>query len=288
MKLFYLSEHTSCVNYVSDIQMGFKLTSLPKSEVVEGKSVKHNTIVFILSGEIELSCNEFFNKKLTKGKIIFLAQGSDVTGRAIKETELLVFIFSSQNISVCDKCTLNSYLKSSRNNTYEFASLKQKGPIKAFLELMKTYLVTGINCMHLHEIKQKELFILFRAIYTKKELVNFFHPIIGLDLDFKTKILERYHLGYTISEFASELAMTPSSFANKFNKEFGITYHQWMLKQKAKHIKHKLMLHSTTITDIVNEFNFSSASHFTKYCKAQFGCTPIELIKSLRHPTLKT
>ena len=34
-----------------------------------------------------------------------------------------------------------------------------------------------IGCKHLQELKLQELFILFRAYYTKEQLAAFFHPI---------------------------------------------------------------------------------------------------------------
>lgn len=283
MKLFYVPDHTSCANYVPDTESGFKFMSLSEGESIEGRDVKHNTIVFILNGEIELSCNEFLNKKFVTGDILFLVQASDITGRTLSPVEMVLCIFSSPTISLCEKYTLNSYVKDCIKTVYNFKPLVCRGVIREFLKLIKEYLRVGISCTHLHEIKQKELFILLRAIYTKEELAEFFHPIIGADIDFRAKILEKFHLEYTISQIAHELAMSSSLFTRKFNREFGLTYYQWVLKQKAKHIKHKLMAHTTTIGDIINEFHFSSPSHFTKYCKAQFNCTPVELIKKLRN-----
>ena len=43
-----------------------------------------------------------------------------------------------------------------------------KEPLNLFLGLLETYLQAGVSCKHLHEIKERELFIIFRTTYTKK------------------------------------------------------------------------------------------------------------------------
>ena len=282
MKFCYVPDHTSCANYVSDIQTGFRLMSASRGEFVEDRSIQYNTIVFILSGTVEVSCDEILNRVFVEGEILFFAQASTVTGSTLTDVEFLVFTFISPTITLCEKYTLHAYVSGHPKIQYSFRSLACRGLLKGFLELMKSYLGAGVSCGHLHELKQRELFILLRATYTKRELAEFFYPIIGADFNFKAAIFEKYKLGYTIAEFARELALSSGQFVRKFNREFGMSYYQWVLKQKANHIKHRLALDTTTISDVINEFNFSSPSHFTQFCKVQFGCTPLELIKKLR------
>ncbi|MDO4789941.1 MAG: helix-turn-helix domain-containing protein, partial [Porphyromonas sp.] len=57
--------------------------------------------------------------------------------------------------------------------------------------------------------------------------------------------------------------------------------YQWMLEQKGEVIKERLARREIPFTDIIKEFGFSSPSHFTVYCRKQFGETPSRLRKQL-------
>ena len=73
-----------------------------------------------------------------------------------------------------------------------------------------------------------------------------------------------------------------TNFNNKFREEFGISPHQWLLKQKAKHVRFKLAEPENTLSDVMQLYKFNSATHFTRFCKQQFGCTPSELLRQLK------
>lgn len=285
MELLYIEEHTSCGNYVSDNNSGFKLITPLKGDMITHKDISSSHIVFLLEGELEISCNEFTNRLFKKGTMIFLPQSSDVYLRAITACKVVVHVLDSRTTNLCDKQTLNQYARSCAEVDYDFKGLKFRRPLTEFLDLLTIYLAAKVNCAHLHEIKQKELFIVFRTAYMKEELVEFFYPILGFDIDFRARVLEAYGMGASIEELAKTLSMHEKTFTSKFSKEFGISYHQWVLKQKAKHIQHKLALPHTKIKDMIREFGFSDSSHFNRFCKKQFNCTPTELLGQMRGKT---
>jgi AraC-like DNA-binding protein len=51
-----------------------------------------------------------------------------------------------------------------------------------------------------------------------------------------------------------------------------------MLQQKAKHIKFDMLAPEVTLGDIILKYDFNSPTHFTRFCKQQFGCTPSEMM----------
>ena len=72
-----------------------------------------------------------------------------------------------------------------------------------------------------------------------------------------------------------------NSFRVKFKKNFGIPSYQWLLNEKAKRILKCLTTEGEDFKSIIDDFDFSSHSHFYKFCKTQFGLTPEELKKKL-------
>jgi AraC-like DNA-binding protein len=151
--------------------------------------------------------------------------------------------------------------------------------MKQYLDLLVTYLESGIKCAHLHEIKEKEIFLIFRWYYTNEEFVKLFYPIIGKSLDFRAMIIKNYSKVKSIGELASIVGMSRSNFDTKFKEVFGDPPKHWMLKRKAQSIRHFMSKPGITINDVMIQYGFDSYTHFNRFCKQQFGKSPSELMK---------
>lgn len=283
MDLYYADEHTSCSNCVSHTRSGFKLLKVKKGEKSSEQISDHyNLLIFVLEGEIEFSCNKYTKRKFIAGEFVFAPQSTIVSGKALMNSKLIVLLLDYTAVNLCDKYTMTQYAALCPDIDYDFRGLKFRSPLTEFLTLLDIFLEAGVNCVHLHEIKMKELFIIFRVAYSRNEIAELFYPILGDDIDFKASVLAHYRTGYSAKDIANAMALGESNFSRKFKQEFKISYYQWMLKQKAQHIKYKLTYSNVAIKDIIYEYNFSNFSHFNRFCKEHFGHTPSELIKSLR------
>lgn len=165
---------------------------------------------------------------------------------------------------------------------YALQALKIHDLLKDYILLLIRYIQKGVNCYHLHEEKQQELFILLRACYTREEILFFFYPLITHDMDFRQIVLERYLEAKNVKEFARLTGYNISDFRNKFLVNFGEPVYQWMQKRKSNSIKFKLITENTDIATLSDEFGFSSPAHFNKFCKKVFGMPPAKLRKQLR------
>ena len=86
-----------------------------------------------------------------------------------------------------------------------------------FLHLLESYLQAGVNCKHLHELKERELFIIFRTAYTKSEIIQLLYPIMGIEVDFKAAVLKHKDRVRSKQELAELLGMSGSELHRKFN-----------------------------------------------------------------------
>ena len=271
-----------CQYYIPNYNIGFKIVTPSKGEVYVGTKKTHNSMVFMLDGEVEFSYNEFLNRNFKKGDLFFVPQSAEMFGKALTKSKMLVLTFNNRVESLCDNCCLSDYSSHKLDVDYDFKPLKLTPSILKFANIMEYYIDTELRCSFMHELKQKELFILMSNSYSPNELIEFFYPIVGSNPDFKSTIFEMYSEGLSVQQFAQKFGMSYTGFLRKFKAEFGEPVQDWMLKQKAKHIKLKLSIPGTTISDIVNQFQFTDASHFTKYCHKYFGCTLSALIKQIR------
>jgi AraC-like DNA-binding protein len=185
--------------------------------------------------------------------------------------------------NVCDKFNLHSYWSICKDIRYDFQPLAQIPQLDAFLTQLQYYLEQGVKCEHFHELKIQELFLILRWFYSKDQLAQLFYPIIGQSIDFKAFVLDNHLKVKDISELSNLAMMGRSSFDLKFKKEFGIPPGQWLLRQKAKHVKIHMATPGVTISDILIKFDFNSATHFTRFCKQHFGCPPSKMMTRLQN-----
>ncbi|MDR1980464.1 MAG: AraC family transcriptional regulator [Tannerellaceae bacterium] len=279
--LLYTEEHLSCVNNKSDSQAGFKYAEIMENESLYLRNKEFHYIIFLLDGDISINCNEFRNNILKRNQFILISKTAESHLKTLTPCKVLLFSFSALK-TVCEKQAFQSYWKLYPKIQYKFTPLSLRDPLTDFLDLLKKCLTDGIDCTHLHDLKHQELFLLLRAYYEKEELANFFYPIVGKSFDFRSLIMENYLKVHRVDELASLSGMGRTNFDNKFKEEFGISPHQWILKQKAKHVRHSLAEPNCIFSDIMRKYNFNSATHFTRFCKQQFGCTPTELMKQLQ------
>lgn len=279
--LLYLQEHLSCSHYSSDYQCSFKYKTFDKDQVFDLSNPKANILICVLEGEISITCNEFTDRSFKADQLAFIPKASKASFSSVTPARILSCTFDVP-MNVCDKLSFRALWPLCHNINYDFQPVATRPQLKQFLELTVYYLRNGINCEHLHELKQKELFLVLRWFYPKEELAALLYPMIGKSMDFKALVLENYQKVENVDELAKLTHMSRSTFDNTFKEEFGMPARQWMLRQTAKHVRHHLSAPDTTISDVMIRFGFNSPTHFTRFCKQQLGATPTELMTKLR------
>jgi AraC-like DNA-binding protein len=264
---------------MTDETFGFKHIKVNTGGTINFNSDKNHNLVFLLEGNIHFHTAEIANKKLTSKEIILIPKGCVFSHEVRQDSELILFSFKILR-SVCDKLFLQQEL-SDTESIEPLSAIPVHYPLDNFLSMVAFYLDEGLNCEHLHELKEKELFLVLRAFYSKKDLTKLFHEILG-ESDFRSLIMHNYLKVKNVGELASISNMGRTTFDCKFKSVFGTSARQWMLGQIARHVKMKAMDPDITISDLMQEFNFNSATHFNWFCKKQFKCTPLELIRSCR------
>jgi AraC-like DNA-binding protein len=275
----YLEEQhlTNCAN---DNQPGFRYVEIESDTSLSFQNNDLHLIVFLLEGKAITNCNEFKNGTINQNEFVFFPKLSNASIHACSPCRIVAFSFFALKTS-CEKHAFQSYWRLFPNLNYTFESLPFRTPLIEFFDLLLLYIQKNVNYAHLHEIKHQELFLILHTQYPKEEMANLFYPIIGKSFDFRSLILDNYLKVNRIDELAHLSGMGRTNFDNKFKEEFGTSPHQWILKQKARHVRNSLAEPDSTFSDVMRKYNFNSATHFTRFCKQQFGCTPSDLVKKL-------
>lgn len=93
---------------------------------------------------------------------------------------------------------------------------------------------------------------------------------------------EHYRKATNTEELAELCGYGLHTFRRLFKKEFGVPVYQWLIKKRAENIRYRLSQSFVPLTDIIDEFNFSSAQHFSSFCKQYLGDTPGNLRKAMQ------
>jgi len=276
MSVFYLDEHRACSNYISDYNIGFKICRIQQGEFITPSNKEHHCLFFLIAGRVDLHYDSQVCD-LRKDMLWFVPMSSDYKICAKTDATLIMNYFNKP-VDFCEKTALESLSLTLDQKTHSFM-LRINKPLKKYLASVIFYINEGIFCKHFHEIKQKELFFILRYFYTKKEIAGLFSTIISKNLDFKNVVLANYLNATSVKELAQICNYSLSSFNRIFKKNFQENPYLWLQNQKIKYIAGRLSDKNIPLGQIIDEFRFSSPSHFTIFCKKHLNLTPSQYRK---------
>ena len=134
-------------------------------------------------------------------------------------------------------------------------------------------------CHHL--LKQYELFMNMTYIYTKEELAVFFQSILRPADDLRAFVISNYRNMGGVEDFARHARMSKSCFIRKFRDAFGMTIHQWTVKQKEKDLCEMIRSGKRDVKEIAKGLGMENPASLYQFCRKHFGCPISELIARL-------
>lgn len=251
-------------------------------EFAEGEELQQdvfkesNHLIFLLSGKLEVVYGSLQPKAMMAGNMVLLTPLSNCACKAIFPAQALILKFEGLRHS-CDKYIFQNLSPVFTLLKYEFQELDIRAPLLKHLELIVYYLKNSLLSEEMTWEKIRELFILLRVYYDIEEMVMLFYPLLGKNMEFREMVMENFPKVKNAGEYADLCGYSPGVFQRKFKDVFGETVYQWMQKQKAEQIKHRLMTTDISLKELADEFDFASPAHLNKFSKIQFGMTPSEL-----------
>lgn len=277
MDILYPEQHRGCMEYRRQGATRFRFSAFPNPHLPESLEIQRSTVLFLLDGEISVTCDNFSDKSLRANEMALCPARSCTYVRIIQSGHFISCAFTElQNL--CNRLSFqNLHNFVPKNFRYDYTVLPVRPRIREYLTLLRHGLEDGLGCTHFHEMKGQELFLLLRAYYTNEELASFFFPLLGEDLDFKNWILMNYQLFLPIKDFAAMANMSVDTFKRTFKKEFGMPIHKWLTEQKAHLVCRDIMLGKHTLAEIADRYRFSSQAYLCTFCKTHLGKTPQKL-----------
>ena len=279
MSLFYKEEHTTCYNYRLPSVANFRVLRYTAGEDFVPVNVNRSVMIFLLKGEVSVSSGLHKGFVHKAGELVLHSRNSEFSFKVLKDCVVLSCAFV-QCLNLCNRYAFEQLINYLPDNyQYEFQTLPIKERLKEFCTLLIHCLDDGLQCAHFHENKENELFLLLRSYYSKEELAMFFQPLLATDLDFRDFIMDNYTLDINAAALAGKLNLTLKTFNRRFENTFGTSFHQWVIQKKVELICQDLMLTEKPVSEIAMDYNFSSASYLTSFCKKNIGKTPLQIRK---------
>lgn len=258
----------------------FRCLHIAKGETVPNLNKDHEfQICFVLKGILYFFRNQSdsMSQVVMENELFFINSIHTCKLRAMEDVLLVVHACNILPPFLHDKVI--KYLQDIEIEKVEIVDILPVYPLmRSYLDLLINYMKTGIEIPDLHQVKEIELFSLFKICFTKNEIASIFREVLSTDLRFFVAVMTNYKRCRTAKELASLCGYRNPMFSLLFKRCFrGETPYQWLQKQTSHEIRLKLEEDSLSIKQIMLEYHFKTFSHFTTYCKRNIGATPNEI-----------
>lgn len=273
MRLLHMQKYAYCSNFTSSGNPGFAYFKLKKGEHFIPTKEYELCLYFFLEGEALFTLKNHPGYRMKGNESILLVKDTLYTGEALTNLKFIIF-FTNRIPIACPRPNIEYAIERLRLIEYQFKGLEIKPSLQILVESIKFYLENGINCYHLHHIKERELFLVLSHFYSPEELLSFYYPVINHNFYFRDLVLRQHLQAKNVKELAELCNLSVRSLNRKFRKYFNESPSSWLMAQKVIRIKNRLIDLNIPINMIIEEFNFTSPAHFTIFCKKQLGMTP--------------
>ena len=270
---------TQMASRVNDHETGFADLLIQKEEVYEDLNTKHYYIIMIMSGEVNVSCKLYRNKLIKSGTMTFIPRGSKMLIRALTDTNILLFGFTTTIIRT-DNEMLEYFCTHAGKKDYTFNTLPICSAMNDFLKLIGS---------QLHEKKLKHsgichvwntyFFHMMVAYYKKDEITAFMRPIISGAADFKSFIENNYlEADGNVSRLITLSGLSTMTFKTRFKAAYGMTAKQWLDKRLKEQIIEYAAEKNMGPSHMAHQM-FITPQRLNRLCHRLWGVTGSEAIR---------
>ena len=261
----------------------FRRITLPVSGTISIRTAsKANHVLFLLRGVLLVSLGRD-KIYLQAGQCMFFSRTASPEIRAAKPSDLVWLDFSNRITLGGHDCLSQVASRAAPAADSSLPVLDMNDAVATLLEGLQT-----IDSPCWHMLKQYELFIALANGHSREELGRFFASVLHAGDDFRTFVANNYKEGDTLESIAQKANLSKNYFAQRFKKAFGITPHQWLMKQKEQKLRQMAASGCTDTKVVVEKLGFKNLTGLYLFCRRNLGCTFTELTRKSADCVSKT
>lgn len=274
-----LSRHLECHFYAGH-NCPFETKLYKKGETLRKETGEFYLFVFVDGPSvltIDKSGNSGISTTETHREPYFFFLGSDTSFEVtvgVDNVRISTFEFDKPS-QLCGSYSINQ-LKPFAPCEHKFVTLPINDTLSRTVESVVKLYEDLLRCSNILSMKLQEIFFVISAYYGSEELGQLLAPLLRKEIDFKEFVNQNFLRCDTVQALADLRGQNLRQFKKEFSEAYNVPPYAWMLQQKAKFIDERLADPTVPFSEIVEDFRFSSPSHFTVFCRRQFNMTPTQ------------
>ncbi|MFI3295532.1 MAG: AraC family transcriptional regulator [Rikenellaceae bacterium] len=257
---------------------GYSTQMPPWEQLEHTRTMSTHVLVFQLEGETHLNWGDHKDIVIQPGEMYFLPRGAEVSGYIVGDVNFVEAIIE-RDMTAKELDDLRKMKSHEQFKSYEFRSMAMHPSMLRLAESVRDYLLSGVNCSHLHEAKFSELYVILHWYYSIADNAQLFYPMAGAISEFRNFILDNFRLTCSVDELVEKANMSRSTFDRRFKDTFGTTVRCWIEEQTRQKIISMASEPNISVKDIMYDVGVYNSSQFTKLCRRLCGVTPSALIR---------
>lgn len=274
-----IKRHISCEFYDRSENYPFKTGILQSDESAVLASKDRMMLVFV-DGKSTHYLLDDGTEGMEKAPFILFLENDREISLTVDQKSRVSFVRFKKLKELCPSFSVFN-LKTHAPTSMEFTTLEIVEPLKDIVASLVRYYEDGLRCEDMIQVKVQEVLFVIGAYYEPERIAKLLAPLLRREVDFKEFVMQNHLHVDKVKELADLRGMSLRNFNEEFKETFGKPPYTWMLEQKAILIEERLA-ENVSFSEIIEEFRFSSPSHFTVFCRNHFGMTPSKKRNLLR------
>jgi len=252
----------------------FRRILLPAAGTIDRITNKSNHVIFLLDGAVHISqgCNSVY---LKAGQCMFLPRNASPDIQATKVSDVVWLDFSNRIVLGGHDVLARIAMECVQELEESDNTLPILGMTDTMCRTLSGMQAVDSPCWHL--LWHYELYLQMVSGYTTKELALFFRPILQANDDFRAFVTDNYEMGDSLDDIARKANLSKSYFFQRFKQTFGMTAHQWLMKQKEQKFLRMITSGQTDSKVLADKFGFKTQAGLYLFCRRHFDCSFSEL-----------
>lgn len=271
-----IERHYQCPHYTEGANENgmYRYLKIEPKEKLEVKTTEEMALVFVNSYDTLYTIGAEVNETRNSPFGVFLDNDKTLNLTIMDGGTVAIFRFMRLN-ELCNNYSISN-LKSFAPVSMVHRTLEIYEPLRNVLNSIEYYYLDGLMCQGMMEWKLKEILWVIGAYYKPEIIGEIFAPLLRREVDFKEFVYQNHAHAKSVQELADMRGISIRTFNKVFKDTFNTPPYTWMLEQKAILIEERLADPTVSFQEIMEEFRFSSPSHFTVFCRRQYGKTPTQ------------
>lgn len=264
---------------IPDEKLIWRVIDLKTGQHLTRERLKRPTLAFLLSGEMIVSTAPVTGQRMDGRQLFLIPTGNNIHVKAVTDISAITCSFD-RNMDLYNRFPielLHRYVDTDTpREEQQLTLLPIHDLLLRELEATRESLRADLSSLHYQHFKKEIIFIMLRVFYNKEHLAALFAPILGVDNDFKNRVLQFYPHIETAQELIDKLNMSPTVFKRKFRESFGESARQWLIQKKKENLFRDIVMTHIPIIELADKYNFT-VNYMTTFCKKHFGMSPTQL-----------